>query len=110
MYRRYSLSYIVGLLTNRNSSAVTPISRYIDLSAAFCTFPIVNVGVFDLQSGRNRVRLIRGRRFRILLLYHVRVPVFRLSGGEKLMNLSFALVGGFLKTNDKNIRTRLNIL
>jgi len=65
--------YIVGLLTKRNSSTVTPISRYIDLCAAFCTFPIVNVGVFDLQSERMRVRLIRRRRFRILLLYHVRI-------------------------------------
>lgn len=76
MYRRYiqlKLYYIVGLLTKRNSSMVTPISWYIDLSAAFCTFPIANVGVFDLQSERMRVRLIRGRRFRILLLYHVSV-------------------------------------
>jgi len=80
---------------------------------AFCTFPIANVGVFDLQSERMRVRLIRGRRFRILLLYHVRV---RLSGGGKLlMNLSLSfclflclchplslyLTGGFLKKNEK---------
>jgi len=74
--------YIAGLLTKRNSSTVTPISRYIDLSAAFCTFPIVNVGVFDLQSERMRVRLIRRRRFRIptyyILLYPVRIL---LSGG-----------------------------
>lgn len=75
MYRIGIVIHRIGLLTKRNSSTVTPISRYIDLSAAFCTFPIVNVGVFDLQSERMRVRLIRRRRFRIpiILFYPVRI-------------------------------------
>jgi hypothetical protein len=47
---------------------------------------MANVGVFDLQSERNRVRLIRGRRFRriilLLLLYRVRVPARSTQWGE----------------------------